>query len=62
MLVSRRDAPRLAYITGMLSTIIGADVLSLSQVRRLGAPFLSIGGAGVFDGIYLVGIVLVLLA
>jgi uncharacterized membrane protein len=62
VLISREQAPRLAYISGVLGTLIGADVLRLSQVRRLGAPFLSIGGAGVFDGIYLVGIVSVLLA
>ena len=62
LIIAREEAPRLAYVSGVLGTLIGADVLRLSQIRKLGAPFLSIGGAGVFDGIYLVGIVSVLLA
>jgi uncharacterized membrane protein len=45
-----------------MGTLIGADILRISQIKKLGVPFLSIGGAGVFDGIYLVGIVSVLLA
>ncbi len=62
LIISRAHAPQLAYISGVLGTIIGADILRLSQIKKTGAPFLSIGGAGVFDGIYLVGIVSVLLA
>ncbi len=62
VIISRDHAPQLAYLSGVLGTLIGADILRLSQIRRTGAPFLSIGGAGVFDGIYLVGIVSVLLA
>jgi uncharacterized membrane protein len=60
--ISREQAPQIAYISGVLGTLIGADLLRLSALRKTGAPFLSIGGAGVFDGIYLVGIVSVLLA
>jgi len=60
--IAREHAPRLAYISGVIGTIIGADILRISQIKRIDAPFLSIGGAGVFDGIYLVGIVSVLLA
>jgi hypothetical protein len=33
-----------------------------TPVRRLGAPVVSIGGAGTFDGVFLTGIVAVLLA
>lgn len=62
MLVSRQHAPQIAYISGVMGTIIGADLLRLRQMRAMGATFMSIGGAGVFDGIYLVGIVSVLLA
>jgi uncharacterized membrane protein len=57
----RRAAP-LAYIGGSLGTLIGADLLNLSRVRSLGAPIASIGGAGTFDGIFLAGILAVLLA
>jgi uncharacterized membrane protein len=58
---SEQSAP-LAYIAGTLGVIIGADLLRLNDIRRLGAPFASIGGAGTFDGIFITGIVAVLLA
>ncbi|MCL5099014.1 MAG: DUF1614 domain-containing protein [Candidatus Omnitrophica bacterium] len=61
MLCRRRAAP-LAYIAGSLGTLIGADLLNLDKVRNLGAPVASIGGAGKFDGIFLTGILAVLLA
>jgi uncharacterized membrane protein len=40
----------------------GGDVLNLGRVRALGAPVVSIGGAGTFDGIYLPGVIAVLIA
>ena len=45
-----------------LGTLIGADLLNLGSIRGLGAPVASIGGAGTFDGIFLIGIVAVLIA
>lgn len=62
MLLSRADAAPLAYIAGSLGTLIGADLTNLDKVRGLGAPVASIGGAGTFDGIFLTGILAVLLA
>jgi uncharacterized membrane protein len=62
LLLSRKDAPPLAYIAGGLGTLIGADLTNLDKVRGLGAPVASIGGAGTFDGIFLTGILAVLLA
>jgi len=50
-----------AFIAGVLGTLIGADILNLGKARKYGG-YLSIGGAGVFDGIFLVGIVSALLA
>ena len=50
-----------AFVSGVLGTLIGADLLNLKKMRRLGG-FLSIGGAGVFDGIFLIGIVSALLS
>lgn len=50
-----------AFVAGVLGTLIGADLLNLRRVQKYGG-FLSIGGAGVFDGIFLVGIVSALLA
>jgi len=55
-------APVLAYIGGTLGTLIGADLLNIDKIKDLGAPVASIGGAGTFDGIFLSGIMAVLLA
>jgi uncharacterized membrane protein len=52
----------IAYISGVIGTLIGADIANLGKLRELGAPVASIGGAGTFDGIFLTGIVAVLLA
>ena len=57
-----RFAAPLAYIGGSLGVLIGADLLNLSLLRGLGAPVASIGGAGTFDGIFLTGVIAVLLA
>jgi uncharacterized membrane protein len=62
VLLSRENAAPLAYIAGGLGTLIGADLTNLDKVRGLGAPVASIGGAGTFDGIFLTGILAVLLA
>ena len=52
---------QVAYIGGTLGTLIGADLLNLHRIRDLGAPVVSMGGAGTFDGVYLTGLVSVLL-
>lgn len=61
MLNSEHSAP-LAYVSGTLGVILGADLLRIPDIRRLGTPFAAIGGAGTFDGIFVTGIVAVLLA
>lgn len=62
-LIFRGDKPApLAYIAGCLGTLIGADLLNLSRLPGLGAPVASIGGAGTFDGVFLVGLVAMLLS
>ncbi|HUY28432.1 MAG TPA: DUF1614 domain-containing protein [Candidatus Binataceae bacterium] len=55
-------ADAVAYVSGVMGTLIGADLLNLGRLGELGAPVASIGGAGTFDGIFLTGIVAVLLA
>ncbi len=62
LLLAPQTAPPLAYIVGSLGTLIGADLLNLRSVRGLGAPIASIGGSGTFDGIFLTGVLAVLLA
>jgi uncharacterized membrane protein len=47
------------YISGTLGTLIGADLTNLREIGRLGAPVVSIGGAGTFDGVFLTGIIAV---
>jgi len=61
MVIDGELAPPLAYICGTLGVLIGADLLRMKDVAKLGAPIASIGGAGTFDGIFLTGIVAVLL-
>ena len=62
LLLSRTNAAPLAYIAGSMGTLIGADLTNFDKVAGLGAPVASIGGAGTFDGIFLTGILAVLLA
>lgn len=61
-LLSREYAAPLAYIGGSMGTLVGADLMNLDRINGLGAPVASIGGAGTFDGIFLTGILAVLLA
>ncbi len=61
MVLGWRQAAPLAYIAGSLGTLIGADLLNLDKVQGLGAPVASIGGAGTFDGVFLTGILAVLI-
>ena len=62
LLVAERNVAAVAYVGGSLGTHIGADLLNLGKIQGLGAPVMSIGGAGTFDGIFLTGILAVLLA
>lgn len=62
LIISRKYMAPIAYIAGSMGTLIGADLLNLNQIRGLGAPVASIGGAGTFDGIFLTSILAVMLA
>lgn len=57
-------AAPLAYVSGVSGTLIGADVFRLSEMLAFDAPedgfaMLSIGGANIFDMVYLTGIIAV---
>lgn len=52
---SGQTAP-VAYVAGTMGTLIGADLLNWRAIQNLGAQMVSIGGAGIFDGVFLVGI------
>lgn len=59
--VAPHMAAPVAYVSGTLGTLIGADLLNIGRLRELGGGMASIGGAGTFDGVFLSGIVAVLL-
>lgn len=62
LLVNNELSAPLAYVGGTLGVLIGADLMRTGNIRQMGVPVASIGGAGTFDGIFLTGIVAVLLA
>ncbi len=51
-----------AYIASTLGILLGADLLKLREIPKLGAPVASIGGAGTFDAIFFGGVIAVLLS
>ena len=61
LLAPEHSAP-LAYICGTLGVLIGADLFRLREIKRMGVSIAAIGGAGTFDGIFITGIVAVILA
>jgi len=62
LLLSRDRAAPLAYVTGSLGILIGADLLNLGSIQGLGAPVASIGGAGTFDGVFLNAVLALVIA
>jgi uncharacterized membrane protein len=62
MLLTREHRPVVAYVAGTIGCLVGADVLNLALIARLNAPIASIGGAGTFDGVFVSGLIAVLLA
>jgi uncharacterized membrane protein len=54
-------AAPVAYVSGTLGTLIGADLSNIDKMTELGGGMASIGGAGTFDGVFLSGLVAVLL-
>ncbi len=57
-----KEAAGIAYVGGTLGTLLGADLLNLRRLERMGPGIVSIGGAGVFDGVFIVGVIAALLA
>lgn len=50
-------APPVAFVAGVVGPLVGADLLHLSDINKIDAGVISIGGAGTFDGTVLSGIV-----
>lgn len=61
VLIDPHHAAAVAYVAGTLGTLIGADLLNIPRLNELGGGVVSIGGAGTFDGVFLSGLVAVLL-
>ena len=61
VLIAEPLASSVAFAGGILGTLIGADLLHLKEIERMSAGVLSIGGAGVFDGIAMCGLLALLL-
>lgn len=62
LILSPSQPQTVAYVSGVLGTLVGADISNLNVIKKLGAPVASIGGAGTFDGVFLAGVLAVLLA
>jgi uncharacterized membrane protein len=62
LILAGRNAPQVAFIAGTIGAIIGVDLVHLSEAVHTGAPYLAIGGRGVFDGIFSTGIISAVLA
>jgi len=61
-LLARSHPAPVAFISGTLGTLIGADLLNWPSFKKLGSHMISIGGAGVFDGVFLSGILAVIIS
>jgi uncharacterized membrane protein len=61
LVIAPHMAAPVAYVSGTLGTLIGADLTNVDKLSSLGGGVASIGGAGTFDGVFLSGMVAVLL-
>ena len=61
LFLARTHPAPVAYISGTMGTLIGGDFLNWPNFKKLGSHMISIGGAGVFDGVFLAGILAVLI-
>lgn len=62
MLLASSNATPVAFVAGVAGPLIGADLMHLGEIERIGSGMVSIGGAGTFDGILLTGILALYLA
>lgn len=62
LVIDPEHAAPLAYLSGVLGVLIGADILRIKNITQLGTSIAVIGGAGTFDGIFLTGLIAALLA
>ncbi len=61
ILLSTSQPAVIAYVSGSLGALIGADLTNLKGIGKMGESIASIGGAGTFDGVFLTGVIAVLI-
>lgn len=61
VVLAPEQAAAVAFVSGVIGVLVGADLLNLPKLAHIGAGAASIGGAGTFDGIFLTGILSVVL-
>lgn len=47
---------RLGFVSGVFGTLIGTSLLNVTRMHKIGTSFISVGGIGSFDGIFLSGV------
>lgn len=62
MVLAPQNASPVAFVAGVMGSLLGADILHFRDISRISAGLASIGGAGTFDGIVLSGILAAYLA
>jgi len=62
LIIAPEHAPNVAFVAGVLGTLIGADFFHINDFIKTPVGVASIGGAGTFDGIVLSGILATFLA
>lgn len=62
LMLNREIAPLIAYVSGVIGPLVGADLLHLRKIQDTPTGIASIGGAGTFDGIVISGLAATLLA
>ncbi len=62
LMLAPEYAVELAFSAGVLGVLIGADLLRIPFILRKEGGVVSIGGAGIFDAIFLVGLASAILA
>jgi len=48
LIIAPENPVPIAFLSGTLGVLIGADLLNIDKIKDLGAPIASIGGAGTF--------------
>jgi uncharacterized membrane protein len=62
LIFAPEHAPNVAFVAGVMGTLIGADFFHIGDFIKTPVGVASIGGAGTFDGIVLAGILATFLA